>query len=268
MGLVDGARVLVTGGGDGIGAATARRLAAEGASVAVLDRNGADARRVAAECNGHAIECDVADREALARAVDEAAAALGGLSGLFNNAGFGMLKRFDAYTDADWDRIIDVNLRATFVAMRAAVPHLRAAGPDGGAAIVNNVGGVGTRPTRGEGPYSAAKAGMIALTKTAAVEFAPAIRVNAVSPVYAHTALTAPLLDHEPSRQHVESRIPFGRVGTAEEIADVVLFLLSPLSRYVTGHDLLVDGGAMLISPQSDELLQGWLRSMDGSDAT
>ena len=262
--LLEGARAIVTGGGAGIGAATARRFAEHGATVAVLDRNGDDAAAVADEIGGVAVTCDVADRAALDTAIADAASLLGGLSVLVNNAGWGMLKRFDTYTDDDWDRIVAVNMTATFAAMRAAAPIMRETCPDGGAAIVNNVGGVGTRPTRGEGPYSAAKAGMVAMTKTAAVEFAPAIRVNAVSPVYARTALTAPLLDHDEWREHVESRIPAGRAASADEIADVIVFLSSPMASYVTGVDLLVDGGALLISPQSDELLQQWLQMMDG----
>ncbi|MGK2929989.1 MAG: SDR family NAD(P)-dependent oxidoreductase [Acidimicrobiales bacterium] len=257
--LLEGRKALVTGGGSGIGAATCRRFAAEGASVVVLDRDGDAAAAVASEVGGHAIPCDVADRDALAAAVEEAVDVLDGLTTLFNNAGFGMLKTLHTYSDDEWDRLVAVNLTATFVAIRSAVPYLR---KSGNGSIVNNVGGVGVRPTRGEGPYSAAKAGMIALTKSAAVEYAPEIRVNVVSPTFAETALTAPLLADPGLRADVESRIPFGRVGTADEIADTVVFLASDLSRYVTGLDLVVDGGAQLVSAQADHLLKAFL---DGS---
>ena len=255
-GLLAGRKALVTGGGSGIGAATCRRFAAEGAQVVVLDRDGGTAAAVAEEVGGHAICCDVADRDALAAAVAEAAEAMGGLTTLFNNAGFGMLKTFHDYTDAEWDRLLAVNLTATFTAMRAAVPHLVRSG---GGSVINNVGGVGVRPTRGEAPYSAAKAGMIALSKAAAVEYAPEIRVNVVSPTFAETALTAPLLSDAALRADVEGRIPFGRVGTADEVADAVVFLASDLSRYVTGLDLVVDGGAQLVSAQADHLLKAFL---------
>lgn len=257
-GLLTGRRALVTGGGAGIGAATCRRFVAEGADVVVLDRDEDAGRALAGELAAHFIPCDVADRDALGAAVEEAADVLGGLTTLVNNAGFGMLKSFDGYSDEEWDRLLAVNLTATFVAIRAAVPHLRNAS-DG--SIVNNVGGVGVRPTRGEAPYSAAKAGMIALTRSAAVEYAPEIRVNAVSPTFADTRMTAPLLADPGLRADVEGRIPFGRVGTAEEIADAVVFLASDLSRYVTGLDLVVDGGAQLVSAQADHLLRAFLES-------
>ena len=255
-GLLAGRKALVTGGASGIGAAACRRFVEEGAAVVVLDRDEDGARAVADELGAHAIPCDVADREALANAVEEAVDVLDGLTTLFNNAGFGMLKTFHEYSDDEWDRLVSVNLTATFVAIRAAVPHLRAAG---GASIINNVGGVGVRPTRGEAPYSAAKAGMIALTKAAAVEYAPDIRVNVVSPTFAETPLTAPLLADPGLRADVEGRIPFGRVGTADEVADATVFLASDLSRYVTGLDLVVDGGAQLVSAQADHLLKAFL---------
>ena len=257
-GLLAGRKALITGGGSGIGAATCRRFVAEGAAVVVLDRDEDAARAVAEEVGGHAIPCDVADRDALAAAVEESVDVLDGLTTLFNNAGFGMLKPLHTYSDDEWDRLLAVNLTATFVATRSAVPHLRASG---NGSIINNVGGVGVRPTRGEAPYSAAKAGMIALTKSAAVEYAPEIRVNVVSPTFAETALTAPLLGDPGLRADVEARIPFGRVGTADEVADAVVFLASDLSRYVTGLDLVVDGGAQLVSAQADHLLKAFLDS-------
>lgn len=256
MGLLEGRKALVTGGGSGIGAAACRRFAAEGAAVVVLDRDEEAATAVAAEIGAHAIPCDVADREALTNAVEEAVDVMDGLTTLFNNAGFGMLKTFHEYSDEEWDRLLAVNLTATFVAIRAAVPHLRDSDV---ASIINNVGGVGVRPTRGEAPYSAAKAGMIALSKAAAVEYAPDIRVNVVSPTFAETPLTAPLLADPGLRADVEGRIPFGRVGTAEEVADAAVFLASDLSRYVTGLDLVVDGGAQLVSAQADHLLKAFL---------
>lgn len=257
-GLLHGRKALVTGGGSGIGAATCLRFVAEGARVVVLDRNEDAALAVAAEIGAHAISCDVADRDALAAAVEESVDVLDGLTTLVNNAGFGMLKSLHTYSDDEWDRLVSVNMTAAFVTTRSAVPHLRVSGAG---AIINNVGAIGVLPTRGEAPYSAAKAGMLALTKGAAIEYAPEIRVNAVSPTFADTALTAPLLADPGLRAEVEDRIPFGRVATAEEVADAVVFLASDLSRYVTGLDLVVDGGAQLVSAQADHLLKRFLDS-------
>ena len=242
-GLAEGLEVLVTGAASGIGAAAARRLVDHGAVVALVDRDEERLGAVAEAVGGFAIVCDVGDRDALADAVAEAAAGLGGLTTLVNNAGAGMLAPIEDYDDDQWDRLVEVHLTATFVATRAAIGHLRAAAADGRpASIVNNVGGVAARPTRGEGPYSAAKAGVVALTKSCAVEFAPAVRVNAVSPTFADTPLTAPLLADPSVRADLESRIPFGRVGTAaENVTHKVYFGARPSVR--PGDQLVVTSG-------------------------
>ena len=253
---LDGHRALVTGGAHGIGRAIAEAFVAAGARVVVLDRDAEGAAEVAGAIGGTALTCDVADGNALAAAVDEAAAALGGLSLLVNNAGIGMAASLHAYSDEQWRRLLAVNLDAAFVTMRAAVPHLRAAED---AAVVNVAGLTASKPNRGEGPYNAAKAGLVALTKTAALEYAPVIRVNSVSPGYVATRLTAPLLGDESLRARIEGKIPAGRIADASEVADVVTFLASPLAGYITGVDLVIDGGASLPSAQSDDLMKGFL---------
>jgi NAD(P)-dependent dehydrogenase (short-subunit alcohol dehydrogenase family) len=257
-----GRRVLVTGGASGIGAATCRLFAAQGATVTVLDRNADGAHRVAAEVGGRAAVADVRDADAVNRAVADAAEAMGGLTDLVNNAGAGMAKPLIDYTDKEWALLIGVNLTGTFHGIRAAAPIMLAAG---GGSIVNNSSLTGIRPTRGEGPYSAAKAGVLNLTQTAAVELAPTIRVNAVAPGMVHTALTDIVVANDEWRTAAESGTPLARVGTAEEVARVIAFLASDDASYITGQTVVVDGGSVLPSLQSDALLRAISTSGFGS---
>jgi NAD(P)-dependent dehydrogenase (short-subunit alcohol dehydrogenase family) len=259
LGELSGARALVTGGARGIGRAVADRLAADGARVAVVDVDLA----TGAPPSGHVeMTADVADAVALAAAVDAAADVLGGLSILVNNAGFGTAKAIDRYDDAEWASLVGVNLTGVWHGIRAAAPHLRAAAATTGAAtpsIVNIAGTAASRPTRGEGPYAAAKAGVVALTRTAALELAPQVRVNAVSPGYIATRMTRAVVDDERLRVRIVGRIPLGRIGRVEDVAGVVAFLCSADAAYLTGQDLVVDGGSVLPSHQSDELLKALL---------
>lgn len=248
-----GRQVLVTGGGSGIGEATCRLFAAEGAAVTVLDRQEDAARRVAADIGGSAAIADVRDAEAVTRSVQRAAESMGGLTDLVNNAGVGTAKPLIAYTDKEWALLIGVNLTGTFHGIRAAAPIMLEAGRG---SIVNNASLTGVRPTRGEGPYSAAKAGVLNLTQTAALELAPAVRVNAVAPGMIHTPLTDIVVANEAWRTAAESGTPAGRVGTAEEVAQVIAFLASDAASYVTGQTIVVDGGSVLPSLQSDALLR------------
>lgn len=248
-----GRSVLVTGGASGIGEATCRLFAAEGATVTVLDRNEQGAHRVADAVGGRAVVADVRDAEAVNRTVLDAAEAMGGLTDLVNNAGAGMAKPLIDYTDKEWALLIGVNLTGTFHGIRAAAPIMLEAG---GGSIVNNASLTGIRPTRGEGPYSAAKAGVLNLTQTAAVELAPSIRVNAVAPGMVHTPLTDIVVANDDWRSAAESGTPLGRVGTAEEVAQVIAFLASDTASYVTGQTVVVDGGSVLPSLQSDALLR------------
>jgi NAD(P)-dependent dehydrogenase (short-subunit alcohol dehydrogenase family) len=244
MGLLDGQRAVVTGGASGIGRATARRMAEEGASVAVIDLNEDDAQQVAKEVGGSAHRADVTDPEGLKQAVDDAADALGGITLLFNNAGTGNQSPLHKWDPAEWNRLVAVNLTGVFLGFRAAIPHIRAAG---GGSIVSTASISGVRPSAGEAPYSAAKAGVAAITASAALEYAPHIRVNAVSPGMILTPLTAPLLQFLPhERQRYERTTPAGRLGEPEDIADVVVFLCSDMARFITGQNLVVDGGMTL----------------------
>jgi NAD(P)-dependent dehydrogenase (short-subunit alcohol dehydrogenase family) len=261
MGTLEGQQAIVTGGGSGIGAAIARALAAEGARVAVFDLSGEAARAVADEIGGLASTVNVVDPEAVGRATTATVEALGGLTCLVNNAGIGSLKPMHEYTPKEWDLLVDVNLKGTFNGMRAAIPHLRAAGAAGRPASVVNVASVsGIRPTRGESPYGAAKAGIIALTMSGALEYGPdGIRVNCVSPGFIRSALTEFAFSVPAYLEAIEAGTPLGRTGTAEEVADVVVFLAGHGSRFVTGVNLAVDGGSLLPSAQMDPMLRDLL---------
>jgi NAD(P)-dependent dehydrogenase (short-subunit alcohol dehydrogenase family) len=254
VGLLAGRRAVVTGGGSGIGAATCRRFAEEGAAVAVLDVDAGAAEVVAGAVGGVAVPVDVADGEAVGAAFDRAAAALAGLDIVVNNAGTGNVLPLADYSDAEWARLLGVNLTGVFHGTRAAVAHLRASGREG--AIVNVSSLSGLRPTRGEAPYSAAKAGVVALTMSAALEYGPAIRVNCVSPGFIRTPLTELAAADEATRSELEAATPLGRLGSAEEVAATIAFLCSDLAAYVTGANLVVDGGSALVNAQVDPMLR------------
>jgi len=259
-GLLAGKRAIVTGGASGIGAAAARRMAAAGAQVVVFDRDLAGASLVADEIGGRALQVNVSDRDAMEAAVNQAAAAMGGLTTLFNNAGVGSLKPMHDYSDKEWDLLVDVNLKGTFNGVRAAISYLREVGVGGGASIVNMASVSGLRPTRGEAPYAAAKAGVIALTMSGALEYGPeGVRVNCVSPGWIHTGLTDFAFSTPRYIDPLERATPLGRAGTAEDVADVVVFLASDLARYMTGQNLVVDGGSMLPNAQVDHVLRDLL---------
>lgn len=261
MGVLDGHRAVVTGGGSGIGRATCRRFVTEGASVAVLDLDKDRADEVAAEIGAVAVAVDVTDAEALADAVDQAVAQLGGLSLLVNNAGGSTMQALAEWDPAEWDAIVRLNLTGVWNGMRAGIRHLRAGG---GGAVVNTASISGTRPSAGETPYAAAKAGVVALTASAALEYAPTIRVNAVAPGMIRTGLTSILLDGiEDMVEHYERITPVARVGAPEDVADVVCFLCSDQARFITGQTLVVDGGMTLHGAGVDGLFDRFFRSSE-----
>lgn len=254
MGLLDGHKAVITGGASGIGRATARRMAEEGAAVAVVDLNIDGAEEVAKETGGTPHAADVTDPDALREAVDDAAGVMGGISIMFNNAGTGSQSPLHEWEPAEWNRLVAVNLTGVYHGFRAAVPHILSSG---GGSIVSTSSISGTRPAAGEAPYSAAKAGVAALTASAALEYGPKIRVNSVSPGMILTALTEPwfeFLPHEVER--FETTTPLRRIGEPTDVADVVVFLCSDLARFVTGQNIVVDGGLTLHGSGVDGLFE------------
>ena len=238
---------LVTGGGNGIGAASGRALAKAGARVAVIDRDGEAAAKVASEigggATGHAL--DVADGEAFKRLAAEIAERAGGIDILVNSAGTITRQTIAAMPTADWDRIIAVNLRGPFNGTQAAIPHMK---QRGGGAIVNIASVAGRRISFGGGAnYTASKAGLLGLTRHAAYELAPDnIRVNAVCPGPTATAFGGGQIPSAERKAERARKIPLGRMVEAADIADAVLFLASDLSRMWTGIALDVDGGVLI----------------------
>jgi NAD(P)-dependent dehydrogenase (short-subunit alcohol dehydrogenase family) len=259
VGALDGHRAIVTGGGGGIGAAVCRQLAAAGAQVAVLDRRRDNASAIAGEVDGIAIACDVADSQQVARAVAAAADAFGGITDLVNNAGMGRNQPLHEYRDDEWDLVVGVNLTGAFYCMRAVIPLLLDAG---GGCIVNNASLNALRPLPGEGPYSAAKAGLVNLTMTAALEYAPAIRVNCVSPGLIDTPLTTMVTSNAEWLEAATRGTPLGRVGSADDVAAVIAFLCSDAAGYITGQNIVIDGGSGLPNLQADSLLRTIMASL------
>ncbi|MFF4217603.1 SDR family NAD(P)-dependent oxidoreductase [Streptomyces nondiastaticus] len=255
----DGHTALVTGAGRGIGAATAHRLAAEGARVLVTDADAARAGRTAARLRAdgltaEAYACDVGDRAAVEAAVARAVERFGGLDVLVNNA-----YSFHAdpplvedVTDDAWSRDLDITLTGAFRCVRAALPHLAAA-PDGRGAVVS-VGSVNGEQDYGAHAYSAAKAGLAGLTRTLAGQCASrGVRVNLVAP---GTVRTPGWDGREDALERAAGQYPLGRVGEPEDIAAAVAFLASRDAAWITGVTLPVDGGILIGNTGLKEILR------------
>jgi 3-oxoacyl-[acyl-carrier protein] reductase len=250
-GRVAGKAALVTGAGSGIGRAVAERLAEEGAAVAALSRTRAELEEACAGIERRtgaaplSLAADVADEAAVAEAVAVAVAAHGRIDVLVSNAGVELVHEpaLGDTTTAEWEHVLSVNLTGAFHVVRAAWPHLTA-----GASIVT-VGSLNSlHPRAGAAAYAASKGGLLQLTRAVALELAPrGIRANCVCPGVIDTPLTdafvAAASDPAAARAAYAAEAPLGRMGTAREVADAVLFLASDESRFVTGTALVVDGG-------------------------
>ncbi len=233
---------LVTGGATGIGAACARLLAERGSKVLVADIDQDGAQRIATEIGDAARACliDVRQPESVKAAVNLAVAAFGGLDVAVNNAGVGVpVKRdVDEMSTEDWHRVTSVNLDGVFYSMQAELVALLRRG---GGSIVNMASLNAHVGIAGAAAYVAAKHGVLGLTKTAAIEYATrGIRVNSVCPGFIDTAIS-PRSPEE--KQTLAARHPINRLGSSEEVAEVVAFLAGPGSSFVTGSSYDVDGG-------------------------
>jgi 3-oxoacyl-[acyl-carrier protein] reductase len=238
--LLEGKSVLVTAAaGTGIGFATARRCAEEGARVVISDVHERRLGQAADEIEKVSgkrppmILCDVTVEEQVQRMIDFAAQETDGIDVLVNNAGLGGTATVLEMTDAQWSRVLDVTLNGTFRCMRAALKHMV---PRGRGAIVNNASVLGWRAQAGQAHYAAAKAGVMALTRCAAVEAAPSgVRINAVAPSLAMHPFLAKVTTEEMLRD-LTAREAFGRAAEPWEVANVIVFLASEYSTYMTGE--------------------------------
>ncbi|WP_328315904.1 SDR family oxidoreductase [Streptomyces sp. NBC_00388] len=244
--LLDGRTAVITAAaGAGIGGATARRFLEEGARVVLGDsharRLGETVRTLADEFGAGRVTgtaCDVTDEEQIGALFDLAQERHGRLDLVVNNAGLGGTAELTEMTDAQWDKVIDVTLNGTFRCTRAALRRMKAAG--GGGVVVNNASVVGWRAQRGQAHYAAAKAGVMALTRCAAVEAAAyGVRVNAVSPSLAMHPHLVKVTTPELLEQLTEAEA-FGRYAEPWEIANVIVFLASGYSSYMTGETVSV----------------------------
>jgi 2-hydroxycyclohexanecarboxyl-CoA dehydrogenase len=243
---LEGKAALVTGGASGIGAATSRRLAAEGARVAIADVDVAGARQVAGELDGAAVEMDVADTASVRAGLAAAGEAVGPIDVVVNNAGTDRFGWFTKVDEADWDLVLAVNLRGTLAVTHAVLPSMH---ERGGGAIVNVASEAGRVGSQGSAVYSAAKAGVIGFTKAIALESARyGVRCNAVAP----GPIDTPLLNAAPEvlgelgarlRQGMIDATAMRRIGQPDEVAAAIAFLASDDASYVTGQTLNVSGG-------------------------
>jgi NAD(P)-dependent dehydrogenase (short-subunit alcohol dehydrogenase family) len=245
---LQGRRALITGASRGIGRALAEGLAAAGARVALAARSGGELEAAAgairaAGGTAATVPLDVSDAASCSRAVQEAAAALGGVDILVNNAGVEQVCPSLDVDEALWDRIVDTNLKGAFFCAQAAA---RLMARSGGGAMVNVCSLTSAVGVATAAAYGSSKSGLLGMTHALAVEWAPlAIRVNGIAPGYFRTALTEVFYRDDAWQQAMLGKIPLGRFGRLDDLVGATVFLCSPAAAYVTGQCLFIDGGYM-----------------------
>ncbi|WP_454851910.1 SDR family oxidoreductase [Rhizobium binxianense] len=256
---LQGKTALVTGAGSGIGKATARRLAAEGASVAVLSRTQSEVEETSEEIRAAgsraiALTADTSDESQMRRAVDEMADTFGGIDIVVANAGInGVWAPIDDLTADEWDKTIAVNLRGTYLTLHLTVPYLKLGG--GSIIVVSSINGTRTFTTPGATAYAATKAGQVAMVQQLALELGRhGIRVNAVCPGAIETDISANTTTRHREETEVpvvwpEGEIPIsgGKAGSSGDVAETILFLASERARHITGTPIWIDGGQGLL---------------------
>ena len=249
MSRLEGKVVLISGGASGIGAATARLVMREGGNAVVADRDEANGRALAGEFgrSAHFVPLDVADEAAWNKAASATVEKFGALHGLLNAAGVGVRNSIEDCSLAEFRRVNDINALGTFLGCKAAIPAMKRAG---GGSIVNISSVLGLRGASHAMAYCASKGAVRLLTKHVALHCAQMkynIRCNSVHPGYIETPMIAPRLDQPvgnmSGRQWLEELHPLGRLGQAEEVANMIIFLLSDESSFSTGSEFVCDGG-------------------------
>jgi meso-butanediol dehydrogenase/(S,S)-butanediol dehydrogenase/diacetyl reductase len=238
---LDNKRVVITGGASGIGLATAARFLDEGARVVVLDKDREAGEKLPTELPGLTMffPCDVSDPDQVQNAVEETIRVMGGIDVLINNAGISIRHDFLEITPEEWEKVLAVNLSGVFYVAQTVARHMM---ENDGGVLLNTASTNGIMGYKYYSDYNASKAGVIELTKSMALEFAPKIRVNAVAPGYILTPMQRAEYTDE-MLEEVNRKLPLKRHGTPGEVAALFAFLASQDAEYITGQIYVLDGG-------------------------